>query len=125
MKQLYHLGEDGVETGIQPLAPVVVYGTEVGLSHARKPHEADVAPEKFLYPTGGIDIAQIGKYQYLEHHLRVERTVAPATVSGKYTAYIKPLYYGIHYTHKVVCRDKFVQRRRKKKRLLFSVGFYC
>ncbi|MFR3328631.1 MAG: hypothetical protein ACLTSL_00425 [Odoribacter splanchnicus] len=45
---------DGIETGIQPLAPIVVYCAEVRLSHAQKPQEADVTLKKFFYPPGGI-----------------------------------------------------------------------
>lgn len=80
MKQLDNLGKHRVKTLLQPFAPIVVDSTEVGAPHACKPHETDVPPEEFLDAPRGIDVAQIGEYQHLEHHLGIEGAVASAPV---------------------------------------------
>ena len=67
-KELHDGGKDGLEHILQPAAAETVDGVVVRHPGTGQPHEADVIAAELLDAAAGIDIAQIGIYQNLQHH---------------------------------------------------------
>ena len=67
-EELYNGGKDGLEYILQPTAAETVDGVMLRNTGTGQPHEADVIAAELLKAAAGIDIAQIGIYQNLQHH---------------------------------------------------------
>ena len=84
-KELHDGGKDGLEHILQPAAAETVDGVVVRHPGTGQPHEADVIAAELLNAAAGIDIAQIGIYQNLQHHAgMVGRTAFDGVLAVKF-----------------------------------------
>ena len=84
-EELYDGGEDGLEHILQPAAAETVDGVVVRSHIAGQPHEADVIAAKLFDAAAGIDVAQIGIYQNLQHHAgMIGRTAFDGVLAVKF-----------------------------------------
>jgi len=84
-KELHDGGKDGLEHILQPAAAETVDGVVVRHPGTGQPHEADVIAAELLDAAAGIDIAQIGIYQNLQHHAgMIGRTAFDGVLAVKF-----------------------------------------
>ena len=84
-EELHDGGKDGLEHILQPAAAETVDGVVVRSHIAGKPHEADVIAAELLDAAAGIDVAQIGIYQNLQHHAgMIGRTAFDGVLAVKF-----------------------------------------
>ena len=103
------MGKHRIKTILQPFATIIIDSAEVGTLHACKPHKIDIPPEKILNAPRGVYIAQIGEYQYLEHHLRVKGAVAATPIGREDIADVKSVYDCIDHPYHVIFRHEIIQ----------------
>ena len=72
-EELHDGGKNSLEHILQPAAAETVDGVMVRHPGTGQPHEADVIAAELLDAAAGIDIAQIGIYQNLQHHAGMVR----------------------------------------------------
>ena len=84
-EELHDGGKDGLEHILQTAAAETVDGVVVRNPGTGQPHEADVIAAELLDAAAGIDIAQIGIHQNLQHHAgMVGRTAFDRVLAVKF-----------------------------------------